>query len=452
MTHNSAYLNITSEFSDLPPIDVPEVDFSKAEKLDNPSETYETYLFSCNNRRFFIKRLKNDFKKKPFYRKALEKEFEIGSSLHHKGLPTYREIGEGYIAMDFIDGLTLSQMVKDKDPWLNSKSNIRRMMLQLVETVGYLHSHHIRHCDIKPDNIMITKEGHNVVLLDLDKCHSDWLNNTSGDPEIYLVEKEKTGSNEIDFHGIGMCVDFLMNHIPAINKKFYRKVRKLCFAPQTTVEKIYSQLLSDKNSFKYQIPIVGSILLLIFLTALLLIKSRDTKINTSHTLTEITSDSLISHEIRDKEQFSQENTQNLSSANQIENNPEQKINPIHDKSIEFTPIDEAVSNGTMKQSNLIDTKITEHFSELGAYFLVVDAIKQSDSAIPQDKINSYIDKINNLFATITKETTSDIKKEYTELSEDSLLLLITKSPEYKRFKNKTRETLQFLENLKKSPL
>ena len=96
-------------------------------------------------------------------------EVDILKNLRHSYLPQvidFIESSEGiFTVMDYIDGESL-QAKLDRGYRFTEKE-VRKYFEQICEAVRYLHSQNppIIHGDIKPDNIMITKEG-NVCLID----------------------------------------------------------------------------------------------------------------------------------------------------------------------------------------------------------------------------------------------------------------------------------------------
>lgn len=87
--------------------------------------------------------------------------------LSHPGLvrvtDIFEENGTAYYVMDFIDGVSLRDMVKQRGalPEAEALSYIR----QAAEALEYVHSHNLLHLDIKPGNIMVERDG-NVKLID----------------------------------------------------------------------------------------------------------------------------------------------------------------------------------------------------------------------------------------------------------------------------------------------
>lgn len=212
------------------------IDFSKAQKLPGGGSTCDIYKAISQRRKVFVKRLKPKFRNMPVYLSAFDKEYDIGISLNHKSLPQYREFHGDYIVMDFIDGKTLADMIKEKDPWLEKEKNVMRILRELIEVVDYLHQHNVVHCDIKPDNIMITNGNRNLILIDLDKCYTDWLDDTSGDPSRYEVSIKKIGDKSIDFHGINLLVNTLMKVYPQVKTKQLLKFKEACLKAAITID------------------------------------------------------------------------------------------------------------------------------------------------------------------------------------------------------------------------
>jgi predicted Ser/Thr protein kinase len=64
-----------------------------------------------------------------------------------------------YFVTEFVNGKIISKHLKKRN------GDIYKVLAQLIDAVEYIHSKDIIHFDIKPDNIMVTKDG-NVKLID----------------------------------------------------------------------------------------------------------------------------------------------------------------------------------------------------------------------------------------------------------------------------------------------
>ena len=92
-------------------------------------------------------------------------EAKAAAALNHPNLAHVYEIGEHdahhFIAMEFIDGTTLSSKIhREKTPLAKLLEYLR----YVAESLAKAHAAGIVHRDLKPDNIMISKDDHVKVL------------------------------------------------------------------------------------------------------------------------------------------------------------------------------------------------------------------------------------------------------------------------------------------------
>ena len=183
--------------------------------------------------------------------------------------------------LDYIDGQTLADLLQRSDPWLLNERNAVRMFKELIEVVDYLHRHNITHCDIKPDNIMITSNNKNLVLIDLDKCYTDSLNDTSGDPSIYGLSEKERGNINIDFHGIGKIAESLKKYVQGFKLRRYKEFVKECHKPNVSSVKLLELLGSTPSKIrgfsKSLLFIVPMLILILSLLMLLKVSRHETK-------------------------------------------------------------------------------------------------------------------------------------------------------------------------------
>ncbi len=68
-----------------------------------------------------------------------------------------------YIVMEFIDGINLEEYIQTKSGPI-ADENLVRIFSQVLRGVAYAHHNNVTHLDIKPSNIMITRDMHVKVL------------------------------------------------------------------------------------------------------------------------------------------------------------------------------------------------------------------------------------------------------------------------------------------------
>ena len=140
--------------------------------LDNRYEILErigtggmaiVYKAKCHrlNRLVAIKILKSDLAQNEEFRRRFNAESQAVAQLSHPNIVSVYDVSRGgdmeYIVMELIDGITLKQYM-EKRGQLNWRESLH-FITQIMKALSHAHSRGIIHRDIKPQNIMVLRDG-----------------------------------------------------------------------------------------------------------------------------------------------------------------------------------------------------------------------------------------------------------------------------------------------------
>ncbi|MGB4688595.1 MAG: Stk1 family PASTA domain-containing Ser/Thr kinase, partial [Candidatus Nanopelagicales bacterium] len=124
-------------------------------------------------RRVAIKILRPDLAKDPTFQARFRREAQSAASLNHPNIVAVYDTGQDtlspegdngepavvvpYIVMEFVDGMTLRQIVASGRRLLPERA--LEITSGILSALDYAHRHGIVHRDIKPANVMLTRTG-----------------------------------------------------------------------------------------------------------------------------------------------------------------------------------------------------------------------------------------------------------------------------------------------------
>lgn len=104
----------------------------------------------------------------PVYRKRFEKEYEAAHALDHPNIVRALDFGRDpnlpYLVMEFVEGESLGQRLEREGKLPESEAV--RIISQVAQGLHKAHKVGLVHRDVKPDNILLTPDGH-VKLTDM---------------------------------------------------------------------------------------------------------------------------------------------------------------------------------------------------------------------------------------------------------------------------------------------
>jgi len=123
---------------------------------------------------FLLKSVKPEFSDNDFYSALLTKEFELGVGMQHPNIVRYYDFDEvrpygKCIVMEFVEGISLDEFLKT-NPDLHWREQIVEELLSALE---YIHASGVVHKDLKPQNLLVTRNGNHLKVIDFGLSDSD---------------------------------------------------------------------------------------------------------------------------------------------------------------------------------------------------------------------------------------------------------------------------------------
>src|SRR5579872_1990586 len=99
--------------------------------------------------------------REPVLLKRFAKECSVAARLHHphivRGLDFGVENERPYLVMEFVEGQSLGQRIRQHGPL--PEADAVRFIVQIADALHLAHQTKLIHRDVKPDNILLTKDG-----------------------------------------------------------------------------------------------------------------------------------------------------------------------------------------------------------------------------------------------------------------------------------------------------
>jgi serine/threonine protein kinase len=160
--------------------------------------------------------------------KRFLKEGQILVMMNHPNIvrvqDLFEERGTAYLVMELVDGQTLRDELDAQPGKSLATDRVKVVMEQLVDALAALHEKEVYHLDLKPDNLMFTREGR-LVLVDFGSAHQSIQHPDNTQPrtirtfaESYAAPEVITGGEvgpESDIFELGMMLyEMLTGKLP----------------------------------------------------------------------------------------------------------------------------------------------------------------------------------------------------------------------------------------------
>lgn len=170
-----------------------------------------------NGKKVIVKALKDEYIQDAKSRENLKKEYEITSQLEHRcirkalGYENIQDLGD-CIIYEYIDGKSLAEHVRVGT--LNEKQ-IKSVLIDICDGLNYMHQRGIIHCDLKPENVMVTANDYRAKIIDIGLPETEYKT----DRELLIKENEFIAPELIkgeecdprsDVYSLGKIIEFII--------------------------------------------------------------------------------------------------------------------------------------------------------------------------------------------------------------------------------------------------
>lgn len=205
-----------------------------------------------------LKTLKDEYRERVLLRNALKREFMQCQRLNHSGIVRYQGLVEvdGYglcIEEEYVEGRTLQAYLKEN----HTDDEKIAIINQIADALRYAHQQGTTHRNLKPSNVLITKQGDYVKLIDFSVLSPEDVKPTADTTRFMAPElKDQTmaADGTADIYSLGTIMKVMGLTLA------YSEVIKRCCAFKrsdrySNIDELFADLNHEGSSFS--MPKIG---------------------------------------------------------------------------------------------------------------------------------------------------------------------------------------------------
>lgn len=219
-----------------------------------------------------LKGLKEAYRERVLLRNALKREFKQCQRLNHPGIVRYQGLVdvEGYglcIEEEYVDGRTLQAYLKES----HTDDEKITIVNQIADALRYAHQQGVAHRNLKPSNILITKQGDHVKLIDFNVLSLDDVKPTADTTRFMapeLKDETMTADGTADIYSLGTIMKVM-----GLTLAYSEVIKRCCAFKRSDRYANIDEFLADLNHERssFTMPTIGKGTIMVAVIAVVVI-------------------------------------------------------------------------------------------------------------------------------------------------------------------------------------
>ncbi|WP_455073958.1 serine/threonine-protein kinase [Prevotella fusca] len=253
MIENNLSTNEPAQTADAP------VKASYTEYKVIPSQGY-CMIVKCRkgDQTVVLKALKDEYRERLLLRNALKREFKQCQRLNHSGIVRYQGLVEvdGYglcIEEEYVEGRTLQAYLKEQ----HTDDEKVAVINQIADALRYAHQQGVNHRNLKPSNVLVTKQGDYVKIIDFSVLSPEDMKPTADATRFMapeLKDETMTADGTADIYSLGTIMKVM-----GLTLAYSEVIKRCCAFKRSDRYSNIDEFLADFNheGSSFKMPKIG---------------------------------------------------------------------------------------------------------------------------------------------------------------------------------------------------